>query len=188
MNWLDLVFGLVIVISVFSGFRKGMVRIGIGFAATIAAFLLASWFYGTAGRIFAGVVASDAIANFLGFLLVFAGVLGVGALVSFLIGKALKLVGLSWADRALGGLFGLVRAALICVVFLMLVMAFPLGKGRAAAAESALAPYVIETSKLLSAATPNEIREGFRTSYETIQKIWSDATRKKSRKINTEQS
>lgn len=188
MNWLDIVFGLVIAVSVISGLRKGMVRIGIGIVATVTGFLLASWFYGTAASLFRGFVTSKAIGNFLGFLLVFASVVALGALFSFLIAKALKLVGLSWADRALGGLFGLLRAVLICVVLLMVVMAFPLGRGRAAAANSAIAPYVIETSRILSAATPNEIRQGFRESYETIQKIWSEATRKKKQKIPVEQS
>ncbi|HYZ87229.1 MAG TPA: CvpA family protein [Bryobacteraceae bacterium] len=187
MNWLDLVFGLIIAVSVISGVRKGMVRIGIGFAATIAAFLLAAWFYGTAGSMLLNTVGSRPVANLLGFLIVFTAVMAVGALISFLMGRMLKVVGLSWADRAIGGLFGLVRAALVCVVLLMMMLAFPLGSFRQSVARSHLAPYVIETSRILSAATPHEIREGFKRSYETVRKIWTDATRK-TRKVPVESS
>jgi membrane protein required for colicin V production len=190
MNWLDVVFAITFGVSVFSGFRKGMVRIGIGFAATLLGFLLAAWFYGTAGSLIVDLVGSRTVANFLGFLMVFTGVIAGGAFVSFLIAKALKIAGLSWADRAFGGLFGVVRGVVVCVVLLLVLMAFPLSRARQSVADSVIAPYVIEASNVLAAATPNEIRQGVQSSYEVIQKIWSDTLKEHRRKkpLATERS
>ena len=102
MSWIDFIFAIIIIASIASGFSKGFVRIGIGFVASIAGIVLASWFYGTAAGWLAPYVTSPGVANFLGFLMVFAIVLSIGALVSGVLVRMFKLVGLSWLDRLLG--------------------------------------------------------------------------------------
>ncbi|MEO8132247.1 MAG: CvpA family protein, partial [Bryobacteraceae bacterium] len=124
MSWLDLVFGILICVSVAAGFSKGFIRIGIGFIATLAGIILASWFYGTAAGWLLPFVSSPGVANILGFLTVLAIVLTFGSLVSMLLVRMFKLVGLSWLDRFLGALFGIVRGLLVSVALLMIVLAF----------------------------------------------------------------
>ena len=41
MNWLDVVLGIIILSSLISGIRKGMIRMGIGLAAMVLALVLA---------------------------------------------------------------------------------------------------------------------------------------------------
>jgi membrane protein required for colicin V production len=182
VNWLDLVFGLIMAASIVSGFMRGMLRIGIGFAATIFGFLCASWFYGSAGEMLRPYVTTRPVANFLGFLLIFASILAIGAVVSTILARIFRAVGLSWLDRLLGAGFGVLRGLLICVVIVMVLLAFSPAQTRDAVADSYLAPYVVESSRALAAMTPHEIKDGFHDGYEEVKKIWAEVFKKKSRK------
>jgi len=61
------------------------------------------------------------------------GVLLVGALVGFVVGRFLKVTGLSFFDRLLGAGFGVLRAAVIAVVVVAGLMAFSHGDAPPAA-------------------------------------------------------
>lgn len=182
MNWLDLIFGLIIAASVVSGYRKGLLRLGIGIGAAIAGFLIASWSYGTVGFSLRPYTASKGVANFLAFLLVFGVILAIGAITGALLARVFKLVGLSIVDRVLGAAFGVVRGVLICVVIVMVMLAFAPGSTRAAVAESRTAPYVVDASRMLSSMTPHEIKDGFRDGYDAVKEIWADTFKSKRHK------
>jgi membrane protein required for colicin V production len=179
VNWLDVVLALIISLSIFSGFRKGLLRIGIGFAATVAGFIAASWFYGMAAALLVPYVSSKPAANVLGFLFVFVAVLAIGALLSVIISRLFKMAGINWLDRLLGGVFGFVRGILISMVIVMVLSAFSFNSKPQSVIDSAVAPYVLESAKFLSKMTPKELKEGFRRSYENIRKSWNDGLKKK---------
>lgn len=103
MNWLDWIFVVALLISIANGFREGFVRMGIGFAALIVGFFCASWFGGMVAGSLLPYVSSRAVAGIAGYLIVFFGVMIAGALLAALLARMLKIVGLSWADRLLGG-------------------------------------------------------------------------------------
>ena len=67
------------------------------------------WFYGIVAAYVLDYVSSRAIANLIGFFVIFAGVLVLGAIVGHILAKFFKWAGLSWFDRLLGGAFGFVR-------------------------------------------------------------------------------
>ena len=182
MNWLDVVFGLILAASVAAGFSKGLLRIGIGFGAVILGFLIASWSYGSVGYSLRHYVPTKQVANFLGFLLVFFLILAIGALTGALLARIFKLVGLSWLDRLLGGAFGIVRGLFICVIILMVLLAFSPSSTRAAVANSTLAPYAMEASSVLAAVTPHEIKDGFKEGYDTVKQAWAETFKKKHKK------
>jgi len=69
MNWLDVVLLVILAASVFTSFRKGFSREVIGLVAVVLALLLGSWFYGTAGALFAPYLNSTAAAHFADFCL-----------------------------------------------------------------------------------------------------------------------
>ena len=79
MNWLDIVLLIVLLGSVVTSFSTGLTREVVGLISMIAALVLAIWFYGTAGSFLLPYVSSPGIANFCGFLMVFCGVLILGA-------------------------------------------------------------------------------------------------------------
>jgi membrane protein required for colicin V production len=176
MNWLDIALGIIIAASVMMSFRKGLSREVIGLVSVVAALILGTWFYGTAGAFLLRYVSSPRVANFAGFCLVFIGVMLLGSLVSYTVGRFLRVTGLSIVDHALGAGFGLLRGTLVAVALVMGMMAFSQGDGPpAAVVESRLAPYVIDAARLFAGMAPHELKEGFRKSYAQVKEAWSNA-------------
>jgi membrane protein required for colicin V production len=184
MNWLDLVLAIIIVASVMMSFRKGLSREVIGLVSVVLALVLGAWFYGTAGAFLLRYVSSPSVANFAGFFLVFTGVMLLGGLVSYIVGKFLRVTGLSIVDHALGAGFGLLRGTLVAVALVMGMMAFAQGdKPPASVVESRLAPYVVDAARLFAGMAPHELKEGFRKSYAQVKEAWSNAIDKGIRSI-----
>jgi membrane protein required for colicin V production len=178
MNWLDVVLGLILAASVVAAFRKGLTREVIELIALVMGFVLGLWFYGWAGGFLEPHLKSPQAAHFAGFALVFCGVLLVGALVSFVVGKFLKVTGLSFFDHLLGAGFGVLRAALIAVVLVSGLMAFSHGDTPPAAVEnSRLAPYLVGSANLAADMAPHEFKEGFRKAYGQVKQAWANAQR-----------
>jgi membrane protein required for colicin V production len=173
MNWLDIVLALILAASTVSGVVKGLARTVVGISATVLAFLLAVWFYGIAGELFAEYVSSKAVSNFLGFLLIFGLVILGGALLGRLLQALFKWAGLSWLDRLTGGCFGVARGLLIAVVIVMVLMAFSANPPPKSVSGSALAPYVIDAARLASRVARRELSDGFQASYEKIRQTWT---------------
>lgn len=176
MNWLDIVLVLILAASVVTSFRKGLSREVIGLVAVVAAIVLGIWFYGTAGALFEPHMSSRPAAHLAGFLVVFCGVLLAGALVSTLVGRFLKITGLSIFDHLLGAGFGLARGALIAVAVIMGLMAFsPAGHPPSSVVESRTAPYVVDAARVVASMAPHEVREGFRKTYAQVKSAWDKA-------------
>jgi membrane protein required for colicin V production len=173
MNWLDIVLVLVIVISVAGSYRKGFSREVIGLAACLLALLLGAWFYGTAGSFLLPYVNSRTTANFVGFFVVFVGVLLVGSVISFIVGRFLRVTGLSIVDHALGAGFGLLRGVLIAVALIMGIMAFsPSGEPPDSVVHSRMAPYVAYAARVCVAVAPKELKDGFHKTYMDARSVW----------------
>ena len=90
----------------------------------LAAILLGAWFYGRVAEYLQPYVSSPTAAKLDGFLMVFFGVVLLGALVSSIVGKFLRVTGLSFFDHLLGAGFGLLRGVLVAVALIMGMMAF----------------------------------------------------------------
>jgi membrane protein required for colicin V production len=176
MNWLDVVVLAILAVSVAMSFRKGLSREVIGLASVVLAILLGIWFYGTAGSLLAPYLSSHALANFAGFLLVFCGVMLVGHLVSYIVGKFLRVTGLSIFDHLLGAVFGVLRGLLISVALIMAIMAFSQGdKPPSSVVQSRTAPYVVDAARGFAALAPRELKEGFRKTYGLVKAAWGKA-------------
>jgi membrane protein required for colicin V production len=173
MNWLDIVLLLILAWSVAASLRKGLTREILGLATVVLALLLALWFYGTAGSSLAPYVSSRSLANLGGFLAVFAGVMLLGSLVGFILGKFLRVTGLSLVDRLLGAAFGAVRGTLVAIVLIMAIMAFSSGdRPPASVVHSRFAPYVTSAARVAASLAPHELKEGFQKTYAQVQAAW----------------
>jgi membrane protein required for colicin V production len=188
MNWLDIVLLLILCVSVVTSLRKGLSREIIGLISVVLAILLGIWFYGTAGAVFEPHLNSVAAAHFAGFVVVFCGVLLLGAVVGAAVGKFLKVTGLSFFDHVLGALFGLARGVLIGIALIMGIMAFSTsGQPPASVVESRTAPYVVDAARLIASIAPHELREGFRKTYAQVKSAWEKTLEDGIRKLpNTE--
>ena len=176
MNWLDAILGVILLASVITSFRKGLSREVIGLASVVLALVLGLWFYGTAGGYLLPYLSSRRTANFAGFVLVFCAVMLLGGLVSFIVGKFLKVTGLSFFDHILGAGFGLLRGGLIGIALITAIMAFgPEGKAPGSVVNSRLAPYVIGGANVAAAMAPHELKEGFQKAYSQVKTAWGTA-------------
>ena len=166
MNWLDIVFLVVLGLTLVIGLIKGLVKQAIGLAAVVIGFLLASLYYLHAAWFLRKLISSEIAANLIGFLLIFFVVVALGTLLSFLLSKLMK-GPLAFINRVLGGLFGLIKGVLICgvIVFAFLVFDFE----REALNHSALAPYCFQITKGIVALIPQSLKEKFKTSYQEFR-------------------
>ena len=112
-------------------------------------------------------------------MVIFLGVVILGALIAAFIARVLKIVGLSWIDRILGGAFGIVRGFVVVVVVAMVVTAFAPNALPRALDDSTCAPYVFGASRVLTAMTPFDIRDGFDRAYKEMQGLWEEAFKRK---------
>jgi membrane protein required for colicin V production len=182
LNWLDIVLLLIFCLSIASGFAKGFAKLLVGLVAAILGLLCGLWFYGAAGAYLLPYVSHKGVANFLGFLLIYFAVVLAGAVVGKLLSMALKWVGLSWFDRLLGGVFGLVRGLVFAITVVLALMAFSPQPPPASVVRSRLAPYVIGAANICSYMAPNEVREGVRRSYDEIREAWREMLDKTNRR------
>jgi membrane protein required for colicin V production len=178
VNWLDILLAILILWSLVTGFLKGFARMGVGFVATILALLGGLWFYGTAGSFFLPHVSSKALANCIGFFLIFCALIALGALVGRLLAWMFKWVGLSWLDRLMGAAFGAVRGLILAIVVVMALLAFSSAPPPRSVVHSRIAPYVIDAARAVVAFAPRELKDEFHRSYEKVKKIWSEALQK----------
>ena len=179
MNWLDVVFGLIIVASIARGVQKGIVRMGIGMIATVVGLVLALMNYRAAGNIFTDWVSSRLVANFLGFMLVFLAIILLGSIVARTMTKMFKWIGLGWFNRLMGGVFGLLRGALVATVLLMVFMAFAPGNPPKSVYDSSISPYLMEFADVISAVAPDDLRGKFKDGYGKVKQNYWDPVEKK---------
>ena len=179
MNWLDILLLLILVGSVVTSFSTGLAREVVRLVSMIAALVLAIWFYGAAGSFLQPYVSSPGVANFCGFLIVFCGVIVLGAILGRVLRRLMKVAGLSFADRLLGAGFGVVRGVLISIALVLALLAFAPGTSPpSAVVHSKVAPHVIDAARVFAAVAPHELKDGFRKSYQQVKTIWGNALKK----------
>lgn len=190
MNWLDVLLLFILAVSVATSYRKGLSRELIGLAATVLALLLGIWFYGPAGAFLIPYVSSRGVANLAGFFIVFFGVLTVGHLISYAIGRFLRVTGLRFIDHLLGAGFGALRGLLISVALITGIMAFSTDADHPpeSIVNSRLSPFVVNASRVVVAMAPHELKEGFRRSYGQVKEAWERTLQKGIRKTAPEKS
>jgi len=176
MNWLDIVLFLILLLSTIAAARRGFTREVIGLVAVLVGLIGGIWCYGLAGAFLLPYVSSPQVANFIGFFIIFVGCILLGTLVSAIISRFVKTVGLSWFDRLSGAAFGLVRGTLMSVAVITALVAFApavaADSAPAAVAESHIAPYVVKGAAYLVALAPRELKDGFQIHYSQLKSFW----------------
>ncbi len=177
MTLLDFLIAIVLAMSVVAGFVAGFARVGIGIVALVCGVLFGFWFYGVPAAWVHQWVHSTAASNLIAFFLILFGCLTAGALLAKLVAIFFRWTGLSWLDRLMGAMFGLVRGALIVVTAVAVLMAFvprPLPNWMV---HSITLPYAVDASHVISQAAPAGITNAFRDSLLEIRKAWMDQVR-----------
>ncbi|HVB29881.1 MAG TPA: CvpA family protein [Terriglobia bacterium] len=167
-NWVDWVLATIVLVSVMTAIWKGFVAELVALASAIIGLVVAAFNYERLAPLFQGFTRSRGVALGVSFLLLFAAVMLIGALVSILARKLIKKVQLQWFDRFLGGIFGLARGVLVDCIVLLVMMAFAIQQG--AVEKSELAPYFIAGSRIVALAMPSNLRGEFRAGFEKFKR------------------
>ncbi|MDD8031877.1 MAG: CvpA family protein [Acidobacteriota bacterium] len=166
LNWLDSILLIILLITFLFGLVKGFFRQIIGILAIVAGVILASRYYVRLSVKFYNLIDSDFWRNCLSFLLIFFGVLLVGWLLGFIIGKLMK-GSLSLTNHLLGGGLGLLKGILIGTVIVFAMLSFNFQ--RQALIESKLAPAMLKISKGLLELVPDDFKNHFREALKKFE-------------------
>lgn len=119
MPIIDIVIAVAIVISIAVGLFRGFVKEAISIVTLLVAIWAALNFGADAGRLGEDWLGSNGLQLWFGRALIFVAVLIVGGLLGWILSKAMRLSVLNGTDRALGGVFGFCRGALLVGVFVI---------------------------------------------------------------------
>jgi membrane protein required for colicin V production len=161
MTWLDYAVLGVVVVSVAWGLWRGLVREVVSLAGWVIAFLAANLLAGPLGERLPESMARAELRVLAAFVAVFIASLVVTTLAGLILSKILKAVGLGGLDRALGGLFGLLRGALVAAAF-GLVAGLTTLPQQSAWKDSASAPFLERIAASLKPWLPPAFSERLR--------------------------
>lgn len=172
MNGLDYVLLILLVGSLAASIARGFTREIIGLVALAAGSVLGLWFHGAVGALIAPYIGQPELADLVGFGIVFFGVLAAGGAIGHLLSKLWKVTGLSLVDRLAGGMFGLVKGALMGAVIIFVTVAFSPTGPPGFVKESKVAPYVLWSANALAAIAPRELRDVVERNIATLRGLW----------------
>jgi membrane protein required for colicin V production len=169
---LDWLVAAILAYSVVMSTLRGFVREILGLVTVVAGLILAAWFHDDLAVLFMDVVATDDLALFVAFSLLFAGTLAVGFTLIWVTYRVFRIAHIEWFDRVLGGAFGFVRGWLIAAAIFVGFTSF--GIRADAVRNSELSPYFLAGSRAIVAMTPFELKARFMVGYEEVQRWWSE--------------
>jgi membrane protein required for colicin V production len=173
LNWLDIVLAIIIISSAVAGLRAGFTRVVIGLLATIVGLIAGFWCYRLVGEQLYPWISKPALANFVGFFLIFVGVALLGSIIAALLSKLLRWVGLSWFNYLLGGVAGFARGALIVAVLANVLVAFAPSPVPNYLRNSRVLPYANGVASVLAEFAPHQLKDAFSHQMETLKQIWA---------------
>src|SRR5947209_934803 len=117
LNWFDLALLVILIGSVAAGLKAGFTRVVIHLFATVIGLLAGFWCYRLVGdKLLPYLNNNVQLANLFGFLIIFIGVMLIGAAFSALLSRIFRWIGLSWFNHLLGGFAGVLRGAIVITV------------------------------------------------------------------------
>jgi membrane protein required for colicin V production len=172
MNSLDIIFLVLIGVSVIYSFIRGLVREVFSFLAIILGFFGASHAYLPVANWLRKWMGNETVAQVLGFAILFILIaLCLGLLGRFL-SRLIKKMDLGWVDRLAGGVFGLLKALLL-VAIILLVLTASLPSRSKVVSESRVSPVVLTITRQLSYLVPVKFRALYTAKEKELKKYWA---------------
>ncbi len=159
LSIIDWVICAVVLFSVITAAMQGFFSEALTTAGLIFGYLVAAWQYRHLAEWMEGFLKNPWLAEILGFLIIFFGIVLLFGLAARVARWIMKEAGLSGFDRFLGAALGLVRGGLMAAVILMGMTAFePASK---LLQNSQLAPYFLVVGRAAIWLAPSELRMRF---------------------------
>lgn len=167
MNVADWIILLALLVSVIQAASSGFFQEAFGLAGLVLGYLIAAWQYRRLAGHFAAYISSRWLGEIVAFLAVFLGVMILAGVLGKIVRWLVKEAGLSFVDRILGALLGLVRGCLLVAIVLVSMTAFtPSSRWLQG---SALPPYFLVVGRAAIWVAPAELRMEFYKGLEYVR-------------------
>ncbi len=185
MNVLDFILLTLLAIALIRGLMRGAIRQMASLFGIVAAFVVASHLYLRLIPVLERFLPTVPYPELISYLIIFTITWLIIILFSLLLARLSRIILMGWADRTLGGAFGLFKGAVAAVVLVASLTLFLSGKSRLLTG-SLLAPYVQIAGYYLVQLTPKDLRENYKNKHDTLvhQLKRQEITRKIGEKIN----
>lgn len=171
-NWFDVVLAIILLWSAATGLRAGFARVVVGLIATVVGLIAGFWFYRIVAAKLMPWLKTLVVADVLGFLIIFIGVVLLGSLIAALFSRLFRWFGLSWFNHLLGGVAGFLRGALIIAAMVDVLIAYSPSPTPNFLESSRMLPYVSEVSSWLVDLAPRELKDAFTEQMENLRQLW----------------
>lgn len=172
MALIDWAIVIILIVSVLSAAKHGFFVEAFSLAGVVLGLLLASWNYQKLLPLLDRWVHSPGVAEAIAFVAIALAVMVIAGLAGRLIRWSVRSIGLGWADRFVGAVFGLLKGCVLVTLGIMAIAAF---LPRATWMErSKLAPYFLSAAHGASVMTPIELGERIREGVKMIRDAQPD--------------
>jgi len=173
MNLLDIAILIVVILITIRGFFRGIVQEAATLLGLIVSFFLASYYYGDLARFLLRFLPGQ---NLLLGVLSFLFLLGLSVFIfhgfGILLKKVIHVSLLGWFDRALGGIFGFIKAGVV-IFILVTLLTLVLPKTSSLLNSSRLFPWVISLTDHLTLLVPPKIKNDFFQKKQAFFDYWT---------------
>ncbi len=124
LNWLDIGIAFLLVGGAFRGYRRGLLREGMGFLGLLGGMVLAGRWHSDVAAILHPFVGGGALADGIAYVAIVMVAVGCATLVTLAIRKLMHVLLVGWVDRVTGAAFGAAEGAVVAALCLFLVVKF----------------------------------------------------------------
>ena len=172
MALIDWAIVIILIVSVLSAAKHGFFVETFSLAGVVLGLLLASWNYQKIFPWISSWVHSPGVAEAIAFVAIALAVMVIAGLAGRVIRWSVRSIGLGWADRFVGAIFGLLKGCVLVTLGVMAIAAFLpqatwLGRSR-------IAPYFLSAAHEVSVVTPAQLGERIREGVKMIRDAQPD--------------
>ena len=168
MTIVDWVILIVVILSVVSAAKAGLVLEVCTLAGLILGLLVASWDYEKVMPWMGQWIHAKAMNETLSFIVIALGVMLVAGIAGRIVRWSVKSIGLGWMDRLAGAAFGLVKGCALVTIAVMVIAAF--WPNATWFRQSRFAPEFLAMAHAASAVAPAELGDRIRSGVIVLRK------------------
>jgi len=158
MFWYDILIIVIVAAAFLYGFMKGIISELFALAAFILGIVIAMKFSFLVQPYILCFIKGNTAASIISFVVLFLLTAIIIIILGIFFKKAIKLSHLSWLDRIIGGIFGIVKGTIIAGVISLLIFTFAPG-GKSFIKKSTFGRYTISTARIAVYLFPKNIQQ-----------------------------
>lgn len=157
MNWLDLIFLIILLWAMRSSWETGLIQEAFTLAGLAAGIIMAGQLYRPLARTLFGPAPNNA-ANAITFLALFLAIWFGASFLGRLVRETVYWIMLGWLDRLGGLLFGILKGLIVIEIFLIVFARFPVFNTEELIQGSLVASWISRYAPVIMALLPPEFR------------------------------